>query len=206
LCEGPDDAAFFQRLLTVRRIKPFDVRYTNRDSDRTGGNTKFGLKLNAIKVVPGYQNIRNVLIVSDNDTDPVASFRKIQSQITDAGLIAPAQELVASTSRPAVTIMMVPLNGRVGNLEYLCSHAAKRKVPKNSPAIEQFGAVLGSGQWTDSRKGKFELRAALAANCQRNPCVELTSVFRDQRYRSDDLVPLTDNSFRPVATILSSIP
>jgi hypothetical protein len=115
LCEGPDDAAFFQRLLTVRRIKPFDVRYTNRDSDRTGGNTKFGLKLNAIKVVPGYQNIRNVLIVSDNDTDPVASFRKIQSQITDAGLIAPAQELVASTSRPAVTIMMVPLNGRVGN-------------------------------------------------------------------------------------------
>lgn len=207
LCEGPDDAAFFNRLIEVRNLRRFEVRFTNSKTDKTGGNTKFGLKLRAIKFNPAYDKIRNILIVSDNDTDPATSLKNVIKQVKQAELLpAPIAELVASTSRPVVTIMMLPLGGQGGNIEYVCSHVAKRKRPAMRAHIENFSAVVGAGQWTNSRRGKMELRAALAVTCERNPCVELVSVFQTPRYRQDNLIPLTDNAFKPIVDILEAIP
>src|ERR1700743_3421254 len=118
LCEGPDDAAFLSRLITVRDLPRCPIRHSGKSRHSPGGNTKFDDALRTARLNDAFDKIKRILIVSDNDDDPNTSFRSVRRQIESAGFgPAPAQELTASDGRPHVTILMLPMGGNEGNLE-----------------------------------------------------------------------------------------
>ena len=202
LCEGEDDLAFFHRLILDRFLQKFHIRSTANKKGMSGGNTKFESALEAIKGNRRYDVLRNVVLVSDNDDDPDSSFQKLRKQIIGAGFQAPEKRLEQGPGIPAITIIMVPLNGMNGNLECLCKEAAQRKDSTVASHTDHFLAQLNADNWPTTRQGKLWLRANIAARAT-DPCVSLGGVFRDPKHFN--LIPLRDRSFDCLVEVLCSI-
>ena len=201
MCEGADDIAFFRRLIVANRLPHFHLRSTANKRGERGGNTKFETALESIRGNRGFPMLRDILLVSDNDNNHDESFMAICKQITDAGFPSPKSQLKKSDGNPAITIMMVPLNGEPGNLECLCREAAERADKKAAQDATTFEALSGAENWLVPRRGKLWLRVNLASRAA-DPFVSLGTVFRDED--CFHLIPLNDRSFRPIAMVLSS--
>ena len=115
LCEGAEDVAFFERLITVRKLPRFRVKDTGGKKSKAAGNTRFWFALEALKTEIG---IRNILIVADNDDDPAISFRRVRQQIKRVygDDRVPNRPLEKKGSNPSITILMIPWVGECGSL------------------------------------------------------------------------------------------
>ena len=78
LCEGPEDVAFFQRLIETRSLPRFRIKPTGGKASTAGGNSQFGRALKALKLEP---DVKDILIVADNDEAPDQSFANVCRQI-----------------------------------------------------------------------------------------------------------------------------
>jgi hypothetical protein len=179
ICEGADDIAFFHRLIVVNRLPNFHLRSTASKKGERGGNTKFEAALESVKNNRGFPNIRDILLVSDNDSDHEESFDAICKQITGAMFIPPGSPLKKSDGNPAITIMMLPLDGMPGNLECLCRDAAERADKRAAQNATTFESLCGAENWLTTRRGKLWLRVNLASRAT-DPFVSLGTVFRDE--------------------------
>ena len=81
LCEGPEDKAFFERLIRTRSLPSFRISDTGGKILKAAGNTRFGFALKAKKLERG---VKDILIVADNDEAPDKSFSNVCKQIRDA--------------------------------------------------------------------------------------------------------------------------
>ena len=202
LCEGPEDVAFFQALITHRRLPIFHILDTSPEGSRFGGNTRFGERLQALKNFNrGWSNIRHILIVSDNDSDQSESFRMVVTQLREYEFPEPGAPLERTATNPTITVMMLPLADEPGNLETICNPAARNANRQIAGHVDAFVAQVGADRWPQERKGKLWLRASLSARWERDPFVFLGTVFRDTNCCTQ-LIPLTDPSLTPVADVL----
>lgn len=202
LCEGPDDREFFNLLIQTRGLQRFRVKHNGTKHDLAGGNTKFRSGLEAYYELPGgLKKFDKVLIVSDNDDDPQASFELVRGQAERFFGFAPNAPGQVMNGPPIVMIQMIPENGKTGDLETLCIEAAKRTDNPMAGHVDTFAALARTENWaSDTKKGEMWLRTNLAARCERDPFVTMRNVFTEPRYRF--LLPLDDPSFDAISAVL----
>lgn len=203
LCEGPDDVAFFQKLISLNRLPHFCVRDTATERGGPGGNTKFGLALKALSL--NFRKVRRILVVADNDDDPASSFENVLNQLA---AVFPKNKLPDSplkrtsvTDRIDVTVMMTPRPGEPGNLETLCEEAARRANTRFADLVDRFSRDSDPPAWaSETRKKEMWLRCNLAVRCREDPFIFLGTAFRQY----NDLIPLNDRCFSPIISVLKT--
>jgi len=202
LCEGPDDCAFFDRLIEIRNLPKFHIQSSSLNRYAPAGNAQFTTALDAIQGNRNYDALRHILIVSDNDSDHTTKFTKVCEQIEAAGLPRPIDPLKPVGTFPSITVMMIPLDGSEGNLESLLLDAAAHACKIVAARIETCMAVLEAEKWPIPRKGKLWLRINLAARAP-DPFASLLTILLEKR-KKRRLIPLDHSSFLAVEKVLRS--
>jgi hypothetical protein len=72
LCEGDDDKFFLEALIEERHLPRFQVRHTAESSGvrGSGGTSGFLNSLNGIDALTGFDKLKGILLVTDNDKIP----------------------------------------------------------------------------------------------------------------------------------------
>ena len=178
LCEGFSDKKLLDRLIQERNIEPsqFHVQFPSKDEGGTGGRSKFGAYLAAMYEAPTFRaNVQAVLVISDNDDDPRASWREVTDQIDASGgfgVPAVEQTVARATGFPDIVVLMVPI-GRPGNMETLCVEA----FCSNWRSLEKpLGVYLNASPakgWGISKQSKMKVQTILASTCETRPDTSL---------------------------------
>jgi hypothetical protein len=203
LCEGESDKRFFDKFIEKRHIEPiFQVRFPGReDVPRGGGNSNFGPWLSAASKLIDFQtNIKAVLVVSDNDTDPAKSIEALIANLRQTGFAIPqpGQKIAKKRGCPAVAIIMIP-DGSPGNLETLCLAPFYTKWPIK-PALDTFLAATPAATWSEGKKSKMQVQCLIAANCSSRP----EAGFSGHWWEDDKFhLPLDDRAFDPLERYLN---
>lgn len=209
VCEGMEDVHFFKMIMSVHSMHNFKVMDTSTDSDRTGGISKFKGKLNSLKTKYNrtFSGLRHLVVVADNDDDPVGNFQNVKNQVD---LVfpgkAPSQAWEKIGTSPSISILMLPFVMKLGkpvpcdgNLEGFCENIA-RKDTKSASHIDCLLRDVNVTSWAATRRGKAWLRSNLAIRAK-DPCAPLGEIFRDQSHLFD----LRDQSLTPIIQHLLSL-
>jgi hypothetical protein len=171
ICEGPDDIAFFSRLLRHDRVSWFQVG-CGKCNGQCAGKDGFWRRLEAIKntaTVP----VKGVVIVADCDTDPIDRFDNVCKQFRDQNFLAPKKpyQIVVDKDGLKTAVVMVPGEGRNGGLESLildCCGGANHGVP----CIDDFFQCAHiPDPYIDP--DKLKLRALIATQNQKDPSLAI---------------------------------
>src|SRR5215216_7156640 len=124
LCEGKGDEQFLKHLLEARNVTGFQIAFPEQRKDADGnviagaggyGRGSFWYELDALKLVRGFESLRNVVIVTDSDNDSAVAFREVQDQVTRAGgydvPTAPMRPSNRTRNNPPVIVKTVPAEG-----------------------------------------------------------------------------------------------
>jgi hypothetical protein len=135
LCEGEGDKRFLDNLIEHRDMpNEFQIRFPDRGNTGQGGRSKFGPWLSDVRAVSEdfQQNIKAILLISDNDETPAKSFGEVQESLRrSGGFPVPENERTVARIRDfqPLVVLMIPI-GDPGNLETLCVEAALDKWPQ----------------------------------------------------------------------------
>jgi hypothetical protein len=199
LCEGPEDQAFFGRLIANRNLPGFHIW-------NAGGNRNFLGALRAFEIERPrtLRQCSRILVVGDNDESPVGNFNSVREQLDKyfgAGR-SPQTKRSRTTGNPSLAILMIPWDDRHGHLESLCVEAAHWADRTIGSETDHFMARLLADRWSESRRGKAWLRSNLAARCQSDPFIPLGRSFNDALHHR--LIPTEHASFKQIADFLVS--
>jgi hypothetical protein len=207
LCEGVGDERFYRRLFERRQIgSDFYIRAPYREGVYGGGITNFGSDLNIIAVNQSFMdNVKAVLVVSDNDTDMAASLAAVQTELRKAdGFGVPGSERTVAKSKnglPPVVILMIPM-GRTGNLESLCLGAAYSKFGLQQP-LDSFVSATPAQGWSIGKQAKMRMQTILSATNDKQPDAGFAGHWNSpEKFR----VPLDHQCFDELVTFLTDFP
>ena len=203
LCEGDSDKKLIDRLLVDRGISDrsnFHVQFPDRKGGR-GGRSLFGDYLaNLQQVSPSFRdNVKALLVVSDNDLDLATSLKEVRDELKKAQFPVPPAERVVkrAAAYPSVVILMLP-KGIRGNLETLCVEAAHQKWGLKVP-LDTFVAAAPANAWGIGDQSKARLQAMLAMTCETNPAASLGYLWAEPpQYH----LPLSHPAFDDLADFL----
>jgi len=199
LCEGGGDKNFFEELIRVRSLPSFYVTHPRMSID-PGGRSGFTSRLRGLRLQHGFDRIKGIIVASDNDRDPAASFKEVRGQIHEAEYKAPNHPFTVSAGTPAVSIMMVP-GADLGQLETLCLEAIEDEWPKEFACASTYAACVGTEKWPNvGKRERAKLRALVSHICQKDPNSSLSHLWHDKR---ELVIPLTHKCFDPISTYLS---
>lgn len=208
LCEGVGDERFYKRLFEVRGIgADFTIRVPVINGKyEGGGRLQFGRYLSSISVDEAFiENVKALLIISDNDTVPAESFAEVQEQLrlSETFAVPDAEQTVArADGSPAVVVLMLPL-GLPGTLETLCLTAAYSKWPELRPHLDTFVANTPPNGWTVGKQSKMRMQTILAAINRKQP----DTGFAGHWNQPDEFrVPLDHTCFDSLVTFLTNFP
>lgn len=203
LCEGDSDKKLIDRLLIDRGIPDrdkFHVQFPDRKGGR-GGRSLFGSYLADLRETSQSfrDNVTAILIVSDNDKDPVVSLREVRDELKKANFPVPSTErgVRRGGSYPAVVILMIP-KGVPGNLETLCVQAVHHKWGLEA-ALNAFVAATPAAAWEIGPQSKMRMQVILAATCATNPATSLSYIWSEPAQYH---FPLTHPAFDDLADFL----
>jgi hypothetical protein len=208
LCEGPADAAFFRALIATRALPQFNV-FSVADHGGVGGVTGFRTALDGITAYRGFENLQHIVIAIDTDTDLRSNFNNVCTQIEAAAPFgtppvryqAPAEPLARSASLPTISVMQLPWENELGDLECLLLPAASATWPVIAGCVGTFANCTGSDAWAELQlKTKMKLRSLLAAAHRQNPSIGLGKLWAD----APQLIPLAHARFDRVSNYLST--
>lgn len=97
---------------------------------------------------------------------------------------------------------MLPLGKEKGALENVCAEVAKRADATAAAHVDKLIDDMHGRKWSVSRRGKAWLRCNLAVRCAHDPFVLLGTAFREPR--AQNLIPIKDVQFIPIAKILAT--
>jgi hypothetical protein len=209
VCEGVTDEAFFRALIAARKLQTFCIR-TTADSGGAGGNSGFAHFLTGLPTWPNFYQLQHIVIVADNDDDPTRSFDRVRAQVAQAQPAAiprvsygvPAQPQQSAPGTPAaVTVLMLPWTGIVGNLEALCLEAVSHAHLAAAECVNRFAECSGVNAWSINAQSKMKMCTFLAGKNHQNPSLGLGNVWRD----NPGLIPVDDGCFDEIADFLASI-
>ncbi|MGA9569231.1 MAG: DUF3226 domain-containing protein [Candidatus Acidiferrales bacterium] len=196
--EGSGDASFIDYLCRTRNISGFQV-------EDARGESKFVNHIKGLRSRTGYQRLKAVLVVSDNDESPNASFNKIRNYLKDAKVPYPETELsVARRDGLAFVVMMLPHvdgNSVRGCLETLLLQCIEANQPALKTCVDEFQTCM-AGARTKNQTDKLRLRCFVAAMYAEDPNLALSFVLSP----SKGLVDLHHSCFNEIATFLTNFP
>jgi hypothetical protein len=201
VCEGYEDSVFFQRLIEAFELPRFYIEIA-------GGKDKIGAALAKVRLerTKIWVNLRDILIIGDNDDSPRDRFNDICEQINEVfgRKVAPPAPLATTRTKPRCTVLMIPWADQEGTLESLCCDSAREADKAAGASVDTFLDLVHANLWqSKSRSGKAWLRSNLAVRCS-DPFVALGDIFDENRYRR--LIPITvrDQSFKQIAEVLGT--
>jgi hypothetical protein len=134
ICEGLADKAFFMGLIQELKLPNFDIPDGK-------GRDYFSEMLKGLRVGTQPRKLSAILIVSDNDEDPIRSFGEVQEQIRIAtGYPVPEKpmKVARAVGQPVVLIMMLPWIDIPGCLETLLNMVWQREREAMKICIDEF--------------------------------------------------------------------
>ncbi|MGO9119718.1 MAG: DUF3226 domain-containing protein [Desulfomonilaceae bacterium] len=199
LCEGSGDKSLFEELIAVRKLPDFYVTHPVQEI-HPGGREGFEKRLRSLKLQPGFDAVTGIIVVSDNNSNPSASFDAVRKHIHDAECDSPNHPYVVKAGTPAVAVVMLPNDGVKGQLETLCLEAVKTAWPHEFQCAEKFGECMGIAPWSQSKQEKARLRALISHICKKDPNSSLTHLWGENR---ELVVPVDHKCFNHLADFLS---
>lgn len=211
LCEGNEDAALVRALAESipRNIKPFDVSPVNDLCDKKGKDG-FEDAIIGSDILTGFDGVNDVVIISDNDDNPAASFSAVRAKLKNAideGNVQrqwalPEAPGVRVAGSPSVSIWMWPRADQPGCLETVLWEIVLRKYPQQAACVETAVGCSGASQWSISKRDKARIRCFMSLVVKKNPAMTLSLAWRDQ----PQLFPVNSKEFTPIARFLSALP
>ena len=202
--EGAGDESFFRAFLASRRIAGYDV-HPRREQDGSGsGYFERALRALKVRTEVAIDTLSLLVIVADNDSDPVKSFKDVRAQIQgaeDFGVPRTPLKATAPLTKsatypfPHIAVMMLPGPSACGALESLCYQSAKAKRPREAACVEQLTQCLGAAKWDATKRDKLLLGCLLGGICKQNPNVTLRRVWSVGNRCPRDMVPLDHQCF-----------
>jgi hypothetical protein len=181
LCEGDDDKGFLETLIAVHGLPDCQVCHAAEcNPEHIGGKTGFTRSLRGIEPISGFDKLKAVLIVADNDVQAIA-FSDAQKALSDNGYTPPAAPGEAGEIKGrAAAILMIPGPDKEGNLEVLCLPALHQKWPLANGCVEAFLQCTGATAW--DKQGslhKARARAAIVGYNEPDPYKGIGHLFRN---------------------------
>ncbi len=132
LCEGMDECLFFCWYLQSEEKKADDQRLSeNIQILDFGGNEQLEAFLNIIKNTPGYELVKNLIIIRDAEKDAGKAVRDIQKALSAAGFSTPDSPCKwTDGGEPSTAFLILPsLKSEPidGTLEHLCMKIIKEE-------------------------------------------------------------------------------
>ena len=155
VAEGKADVAFFEHLIAQRTLPEFQVLSAN-------GNSGYEDLLVALTAAPGFTGLSGLLIVGDNDLDPDAAFKNIQTQIQAAGgYAAPNAPRVPARKPgfPVTVVLMVPWDRTKGCLETLLLEAVTSVHPELGSCVDAYAICTHVDAWNVVERSKMKLQS-----------------------------------------------
>jgi hypothetical protein len=194
ICEGKADVAFFDHLIQGRGLPGFQVLSAE-------GKDGYERVLVALSAAPGFDRIAGILVVGDNDLDPPAAFFNIQEQIRAVGTYPVPNhpgEAVKNQGYPAVVVMMVPWQERVGCLETLLIEAVDDVRHDLKLCVDTYAACAHADAWNEVEQSKMKLQSLISAICRSDPNTPVSFAWS----RNEDIIPLDRPCFDQIANFL----
>jgi Protein of unknown function (DUF3226) len=196
--EGSGDAFFINHLCQVRDIPGFEV-------EDVRGGTKFITHLKGLKARRGYEHLKGILIVSDNDESPDENFKKIRNYLKDAKLPYPDRVLtVAKRDGLGVAVMMLPYTAGVpsrGCLDTLLLKSVEDQKRDLKICVDAYRTCMAANR-TGNQEDKFKLRCFIAAMHADDPNLALSFALSP----SKGLIDLSHSSFDEIEAFLRGFP
>ena len=188
LFEGVEDKAFLEELLEVLGLLE---KFSFQKAEGVG---KDGFKqiLTAFVAGSAKGNVKSIIIVADNDGDPVGAFKNVQEQIGKAGFTVPQKprETVITAELPPLSVLIIPWDNDSGCLETLCLSAANPDYKKQLDCAEGLVKCVGTGEWDIAKKSKLRMRSFLSAVCKSDPNTGLRYAWGTENGRPGNIFPL----------------
>jgi hypothetical protein len=122
-----------------------------------------------------------LVIAADNDGVPSQKFKAVVDQIKDAedyAIPTRPREVARKPPLPAVTILMMPWDQELGNLETLCYRAAESERAETAKCVEKFVKCVGANDWEVAQLAKLRIRCLIASSCPTDPNTSLQRMGR----------------------------
>lgn len=210
IVEGDSDCNFLRALLLQRGLQHFQVVAPSEVADNLGGASAFARVLSYLPMLDGFDDVEGILLVSDNDDSPDASFGNVIGAIKNAEEFGepprthpvPANAQEKAAGKPAIVVYMIPGPGLSGNLETLCLSAAKQAHAPLVTCVDELATCAELGDWSVTQQAKAQVRAFVAIAHQARPDISLTKVWSDAPH----LFPMHSNAFNDLAAFLQTFP
>ncbi len=154
LGEGIDEVRFFKALLAHLGI--VDIQVTDY-----GGKTKLSDFLQTLPAVPGFTQLRSLMVTRDADASYAAAYQSVCDGLKNAGFPDPSISPVP-IGFPAIHIYIMPDNQNAGMLEDLCL-ASVHSDPAISCVEAYFQCVQQAAGRNPTPLAKARLHAWLAS-------------------------------------------
>lgn len=194
ICEGKADVAFFDHLIPTKGLPQFQVLSAD-------GKDGFERVLVALSAASRFDRISGILVVGDNDLNPPAAFRNIQRQIDAAGGYGVPNlpgEVARSTGFPAIVVMMVPWQERIGCLETLLLEAVYDNQAELKACVDAYAACTHADAWNEVEQSKMKLQSLISAICRSDPNTSVSFAWN----RTENIIPLDGFCFDQIAAFL----
>jgi hypothetical protein len=200
LGEGDRDRAFIKELLDKRKIQ------TRVHVDFVGGQGGFKVRLEGYSALNGWDKLKGVLLISDNDASSNKSFKQIKEQLNDGGFPSPtrALDIARKKGMPPLAVLMMPypaINGSTdGCLETLTIPALESADKTSFDHVSTLLANCNVATWPKKgSRDKIVVRCNISVRWPDDPMLGLQLAF------GKGLIPLDHIVFNDVAYILASL-
>jgi hypothetical protein len=186
LCEGINDKYFLSSIIKRRNLGSFQIRHSAEcNGDKCGGRCGFGFAIDGIDLLEGFQKLRGIFIVTDNDNEHVIDI--VQRNLTQYGYIAPqnSNQLGSIQGKPTA-IILIPKHDHYGNLETLCLPALYDKWPQAKECVRAYLECTGAISWGKQHEiCKAEVRSIISGYYENDPYKGLGYLFHEEKDLAD---------------------
>lgn len=200
LGEGGRDVAFVKELITKRSIQ------TSIQVDLAGGQSGFKVRLEGYSALRGWDTLKGVLLISDNDASSKKSFQDVKGQLNDGGFPSPPRplEIARKKGMPPLAVLMMPYpsidGSSEGCLETLTIPALESADKTSFDHIRTLLTNCNVAAWPKKgSRDKVAVRCNISVRWPDDPMLGLQLAF------GKGLIPLDHQIFNDVAYILTSL-
>jgi len=202
VAEGNGDKQFIENLCAVRGIGGFQI-------EEARGNAKFETHLKGLRDRTGFDNLRLLVVIGDNDDTPGDRFNHIRKSLKAAALPQPNDPFTpVKRDNLTVIIIMLPYTYAAasrtvakGCLDTVLLPYIENRHGAVLPCVETYHTCVGKADRTKNQNDKFRLRCFIAALFREDPNLALSWVTSPGK----NLIDLNDQYFTEFAQYLMEL-
>jgi hypothetical protein len=203
VCEGPDDARFYETLIKKRGLPDFEVIPVQNINGQTGGLGGFEPSMRAIQPWTSLRVVKLLVLAADNESGVLSILKRaLRDNAFDYPKKSAQLQYTTRLGKPSTAIVLLPTKGR-GDLETLCLPMLYLKWPKARACVRAYlkcsRATTASPRWTPSNLDKARIHAVIAGFNRQDPEKILRDCFQG------GLIDLNHNTFDAIADLIKRL-